>query len=129
MPRKLFTPLQSCCESIAISAQEKLHSKFLELGDYHKQSILLSTLMKCNDPKEVNAHKISRLVIWTFLFSTDESVIVVCKKFLMGCLNLSQTKLRTVQGKMLNGESLVDGRGMHENRKVKLTDQVKQLIQ
>ena len=47
----------------------------------------------------------------------------------MGCLNLSQKKLRIVQGKMLNGESLVDGRGMHENRKVKLTDQVKQLIQ
>ena len=47
----------------------------------------------------------------------------------MGCLNLSQKRLRIVQGKMLNGESLVDGRGTHENRKVKLTDQVKQLIQ
>ena len=30
---------------------------------------------------------------------------------------------------MLNGESLVDGRRMHKHRKVKLTDQVKKLIQ
>ena len=73
-----------------MSAQEKLHSKFWELGDSHKQSILLSTLMKCNDPKKVNAHEVSRLVTWNFLFSTDASVIVVCKKFLMGCLYLSE---------------------------------------
>lgn len=130
---KDMVPINNCCNkkcflNYSSDVQQQFHDKFWKLGDYGKQNIFLSTLMKCTDSDNVEGIQRLRLLKWKYYFSTNTENGLICKDFLLKVLSLGKGRLATVQKKMLADEDFNDLRGGQVNQTLKLTDEVKKLI-
>ncbi|XP_043469861.1 uncharacterized protein LOC122503403 [Leptopilina heterotoma] len=133
---KTFKKVDSCCqrlkcyEKINVSDQQKFYSNFWELANYDKQNVLLSTVMKCSDPILINKNSAKpRLIRWNFELLHESKNIPICQKFLCEVLNIGIKRIRTVQNKILNKDTVCDLRGKHGNHVVKLNEDLKELIE
>ena len=54
---------------------------------------------------------------------------MICQKFICNVFGIGVKRIKTVQKKIKSGETMEDKRGRHMNQKVKLTDDLKTLIQ
>ena len=69
------------------------------------------------------------VVLWKYTFHCQTNNVDVCQKFLCNLLNIGKSRFETIRNKLLNNITLNDNRGKHENQVVKLTDELKKLIQ
>lgn len=90
------------------------------------QNVILSGLMKRNIQQEETAKRCD----WKYYYChpVNDIQICVCSRFLCNLIQITQDRLRTVQNKKKQNETLGDKRGKHENHAVKLSEQLKQLI-
>ena len=119
---KTFQNITSCCPKKCFSKvdtehQKNLHKRFWEIGDYAAQNVFLSTVMK-------------KMVKWIYLlphqFERNEE-FVVCQQFLLNIFSIGRARLRTVQEKVKNNQTIYDNRGKHTHF-AKLTRDLKRII-
>ena len=70
-----------------------------------------------------------KIVLWDYFFQTQKERISVCQNFLCKVLDIGRKRIRVLQSKIGKNESLADNRGRHENHVIRLTDEVKNLIE
>lgn len=68
-------------------------------------------------------------VQWNFFCRFEGTNADVCKIFLCKMFQIAESKLKCVQEKIKKGASLADLRGIHDNHRTKLTDDLETLIQ
>lgn len=66
---------------------------------------------------------------WNFFCRYEGKNVDVCKMFLCKMFQVAESKIKSVQEKIIKGKSLADLRGLHGNHRTKLTDDLKALIQ
>ena len=76
----------------------------------------------------MRGEKKHRLTHWTYLFSSDEENVPVCKKFFCGFLSLGKKRVETVQKKILNKMPLTNLAGGRRENRVKLSEDLKKMI-
>lgn len=131
---KQFNAVQCCCpkncfEKVNVPAQESFFNSFWKsAGNYKSQNIMLAGLIK---RKIHNSHESAQnnITLWEYSFHSVTHHIVVCQKFLLTLLSVGKGRFTGIQKKLLNNESLQDNRGLHSKRTVRLTEELKQLIQ
>lgn len=134
VPAKIFNHVTSCCskkcyEKINYTQQQKFHTEFWKMcGDYKSQNITLKGLMTIRPPNQSLQSTAREIVLWDYFFQSQIERISVCQHFLCKLLNIGRKRIRTVQSKAEKNEYIGDNRGKHENRVIRLTDEVKELI-
>lgn len=132
---KIFKKVESCCkkncfEKIELSRQKKAHDEFWGFGDYKCSNVYLNMILKKDDTvTKIGNLKRKSPQKWNYSFPTESGSIDVCKQFLMNVLNISKSRIETVQQKIMNDEPLSDRRGHHDNHTLKLDEDVRKLIQ
>lgn len=69
-----------------------------------------------------------KVALWDYIFHSQRRNAIVRQKFLCNTLQIKKGRFATIQKKLLNGESLQDKRGKHENHPIPLTEEIKELI-
>ncbi|KAJ8674915.1 hypothetical protein QAD02_010701 [Eretmocerus hayati] len=127
IPQKLFGAVLFCCAKECFKYVPETHQRgcfqsfWTAAANYNCQNYMLSKYMLM----KVACSRIW----WDYIFSFGTFHIGVCQKFLCNLLQIKQGRLATVQHKLKNNIPLKDFRGNHDGRKVKLSDELKLLIQ
>ena len=86
---------------------------------------MISALMKRKPPTEETQ---VNFISWEYFFHFGSIGVTVCQKFLCTLLNIKKGRFASIQKKLLNNKSLQDNRGTRNNRIVRLTDELKKMI-
>lgn len=128
----MFKPVSQCCvencfKDVEIHDQEVSFKYFWSFGDYQSQNVYLSGLMKKKSSTTPNEER--NVTLWEYSFSNLTSNFSVCRKFLCNIFQIDKSRFGVIQKKLANNETLNDQRGKHDNHTVKLTDDIKILIE
>ena len=101
-----------------------MRKKFWDSGKYEVQNTMLENMIERN-----NSTKEYKRLPWNYYCRHNGTTIMVCQKFICNVFGIGAKRIKTVQKKIKSGETMEDKRGRHMNQKVKLTDDLKTLIQ
>ncbi|XP_043464094.1 uncharacterized protein LOC122507356 [Leptopilina heterotoma] len=135
-PGKVFSPTSVCCSKkcaakIEINDQNQLFDYFHNFEEKERQDIFLMSCLEkfVKLTESVGNDKIRRENQWKYFLTVQSLKIPVCRKLLLSILQISEKRLRTVQRFKLTGEEIKDGRGKHDNRPNKISEDVYAMIQ
>ncbi|XP_043483482.1 uncharacterized protein LOC122511964 [Leptopilina heterotoma] len=129
VPEKQLEYVESCCTKkchsyIQESEQVESFSQFYKCGNYNSQNLILSGLMK-----RLTFSATNKMTRWEYSFHSLFQKRIVCQQFLCNVFQIKQGRFTTIKKKLSNHESCNDKRGRHGNNSIRLTEDVKQLIQ
>ena len=71
-----------------------------------------------------------KLIKWVsnFIYACENITISTCKTFLCSVLGVDKSRFSNIQTKMLNNASLGDKKGTNDNKPIKLSKELQELI-
>ena len=104
---------------------KKMYNNFWNSGNYHVGNSIISKMMDRKNPTQV-----SKRTQWSFHCCYKGVNVDVCNKFICNVFCIGKRRVDTIQKKIITNTETVDGlRGKHGNHVIKLTEDVKILIQ
>lgn len=105
---------KKCFEKFDEENQKEIFENFWLTANYNKQNYLLYGLMKRNS-NEKNEKQYTK---WKYEIRILGEAKSVCQKFFLKIFQISEKRIRNLQNKIINGESLDDRRGFNEKEKI-----------
>lgn len=117
---------RKCAERINSARQEDIFNCFYKLENWSQKTLYLRTLSKTVEVKE-NLHPIINLKkrnTHTQYYLSDENGMQhqVCMVFLLGCIQISKSKMRRATSSVITNENVKDNRGNFPTRKTEEKD-------
>lgn len=106
-----------CTERITEEERLKLFKDFWDLGEYSRQTDYIAGRVKQMKCKRQRVEGSRRKTSFSYEFHLGEKNVVVCKKFFLSTLSISEKRVRVVMEKLLRSASRTaspDRRGRHE---------------
>lgn len=129
VPSKNFTLILNCCKQscgveVCANDQENLFNSFYSCNKEQQDTMFAGCLTaKSASTHCVNAQK-HRDIQWKYAVKCNGTPINVCRQFLLNLYQISEKRLRIIQGKVLSGSTFTEKRGSHTNRPNKIEEEV-----
>ena len=110
--------MKMCTHNLAIDDQLSIFTRFWDMGVKIEQDIFLTSCLERVSRKTMYIHPTkNREHVWKYsVLDGSGKKLSVCRKLLLNLLQISEKRLRTVQNKLVSGNTLDDKRGAHLNR-------------
>lgn len=136
---KKFVPVKKCCntncfQNVLVKHQNQLFKNFYQLGNKQTQDLYISSCMMNKEVKlrkaQVDTKHVESLWEYNLKIPEIDKRVLVCRKLVMNLFQITQRRIRTIQGKLKQGSiDFKEKRGTHNNRPNKIDDTVWKLIE
>jgi hypothetical protein len=128
---KQFLFIENCCQKqcqkhFGYEKQKRFFENFWSTGEYEKQQLNLKNFIEFSSPKRPLQNTTNpRTSTWSYNLEYSGKKTKVCREFLLKVLQIGEKRLRIVQSKVKNNDSMRDNRGKGEGSgKPKISNEI-----